>query len=44
MAEGRLRLHGWTFDMKHGQICAYVPAQDAFDPLTLELAARLQGG
>jgi carbonic anhydrase len=44
VAEGRLRLHGWTFDMKHGQIYAYVPAQDAFDPLTLELAARLQGG
>jgi hypothetical protein len=30
--------------MKHGQIYAYVAAQDAFDPLTPELAARLQGG
>jgi carbonic anhydrase len=44
VADGRLRLHGWTFDIKHGQIDAYVAAQDAFQPLTLELAARLQGG
>jgi carbonic anhydrase len=44
VAEGRLRLHGWTFDIKQGQVYAYVPTQDAFDPLTLELAARLQGG
>jgi carbonic anhydrase len=44
VADGRLRLHGWTFDIKHGQIDAYVPAQDAFHPLTLELAERLQGG
>ena len=39
---GRLRLHGWTFDIKAGEIRAYVPEQDAFEPLTLELAARLQ--
>jgi carbonic anhydrase len=43
VADGRLRLHGWTFDIKHGQIDAYVAAQDGFQPLTLELAARLQG-
>ena len=44
VAEGRLRLHGWTFDIKRGEVHAYVPAQNAFEPLTLELAARLQGG
>jgi carbonic anhydrase len=44
VAEGRLRLHGWSFDIKQGEVHAYVPAQDAFEPLTPELAARLQGG
>jgi len=44
VAEGRLRLHGWTFELKRAEVHAYVPAQDAFEPLTLELAARLQGG
>ena len=41
---GRLRLHGWSFDLKAGEVHAYVPERDAFEPLTLELAARLQGG
>jgi carbonic anhydrase len=39
----RLRLHGWSFDIKEGEIRAYIPERDAFEPLTLELAARLQG-
>jgi carbonic anhydrase len=44
VAEGRLRLHGWSFDIGAGEAHAYVPQQDAFEPLTLELATRLQGG
>ena len=40
---GRLRLHGWSFDINQGEVHAYVPEQDAFELLTLELAARLQG-
>jgi carbonic anhydrase len=44
VADGRLRLHGWIFDIRQGEIRAYVPGRDAFEPLTLELAARLQGG
>jgi carbonic anhydrase len=40
---GRLRLHGWIFDIKQGEVHAYVSEHDAFKPLTQELAARLQG-
>jgi carbonic anhydrase len=43
VVDGRLRLHGWSFDINEGEIHAYVPERDAFEPLTLELAARLQG-
>jgi carbonic anhydrase len=43
VVDRRLRLHGWSFDIKQGEIHAYVPEHDAFEPLTLELAARLQG-
>ena len=42
--EGRLRLHGWHFDINEGNIYAYVPEEDRFQPLTVELAARLQAG
>jgi carbonic anhydrase len=44
VAAGGLRLHGWCFDLDHGEVRAYVPDDDAFQPLTLELAARLQNG
>jgi carbonic anhydrase len=44
VADGRLRVHGWSFDINEGQVHAYVPENDTFEPLTLELAARLQGG
>jgi carbonic anhydrase len=43
VVEGRLHLHGWNFDFKQGEVLAYVPAHDAFEPLTFEVAARLQG-
>jgi len=42
VADRRLRLHGWSFDINEGQVHAYVPDNDAFEPLTLELADRLQ--
>lgn len=43
VATGKLRLHGWSFDLDQGEVRAYVPADDTFEPLTLDLAARLQG-
>lgn len=43
VAAGALRLHGWSFDIKEGEVRAYVPQDGAFAPLTLELAKRLQG-
>ena len=43
VSEDRLRLHGWFFDINQGQVHAYLPERDAFEPLTPELAARLQG-
>ena len=42
VADRRLRVHGWIFDINAGRVDAYLPDQDAFAPLTLELAARLQ--
>ena len=42
VVDRRLGLHGWSFDMTAGEVHAYVPEKDAFEPLTLELAARLQ--
>jgi carbonic anhydrase len=44
VAARRMRVHGWRFDIQEGEIHVYVPAHDALEPLTLELAARLQGG
>ncbi|HYZ26022.1 MAG TPA: hypothetical protein VE597_03885 [Geminicoccaceae bacterium] len=41
-APAGLRLHGWSFDLKEGEVRAYVPQEGAFAPLTLELAERLQ--
>ena len=37
------RLRGWIFDIKQGEVHAYVAEHDAFEPLTLELVQRLQG-
>jgi carbonic anhydrase len=44
VAAGKLRLHGWSFDIDQGEVRAYVPDDDTFEPLTLELAERLQNG
>jgi carbonic anhydrase len=42
VAAGSLRLHGWSFDIKAGEVRAYVPQDGVFAPLTVELAERLQ--
>ncbi len=39
---GRLRLHGWHFDLTAGESYVYVAAEDRFIPLTVDLAAQLQ--
>ena len=41
--EERMRLHGWHFDINDGQMYVYVPEDDAFQPLTMELAEIMQG-
>lgn len=39
---GRLRVHGWRFEIKDGVMTAYVPRLDRFEPLTLDLASEAQ--
>ncbi len=39
---GRLRIHGWCFDISDGQMYVYVAEEDRFRPLTLELASEMQ--
>ncbi|WP_417449360.1 carbonic anhydrase [Kordiimonas sp.] len=41
IAAGRIRLHGWVYDIEHGEVLAYDAAADAFLPLadTAEVAA-----
>ena len=41
---GKLRIHGWNFDIRDGAMDVYVPRLDRFQPLTLELAAAMQNG
>lgn len=43
VADGRLRVHGWIFDMGEGRVDVYIPEKDAFEALTPDLASRLQG-
>ncbi len=40
--DGRLRIHGWRFDLSEGHMYVYVPAADRFEPLNMELAGQLQ--
>lgn len=42
MAEGKLRVHGWRYDLNEGTMYAYVPEEDRFQLLTPELAAKMQ--
>lgn len=41
--DGRLKLHGWHFDINDGQMHVYVPERDGFQPLTMDLAETMQG-
>jgi len=41
--DGRLRLHGWRFDLVEGNMYVYVSDHDAFEPLDMELASIMQG-
>lgn len=34
LADGRLEVHGWVFDIEHGRVIAYDPRLDRFVPLT----------
>jgi carbonic anhydrase len=43
VGDGRLRLHGWRFDLNEGNMYVYVPESDRFEPLNMELAAHMQG-
>lgn len=40
--EGKLRIHGWHFDIRDGTMYVYVPRSDRFEPLSVELASELQ--
>lgn len=40
--EHTLRLHGWHYDIYDGNMYVYVPENDRFEPLTVELAGQLQ--
>lgn len=39
---GRLRIHGWRFDLAEGNMYVYVPEEDRFTPLNMPLIERLQ--
>lgn len=39
IAAGRIRLHGWIYDIEHGEILAYDEKEDAFAPLAETLKA-----
>jgi carbonic anhydrase len=43
IADGRLRVHGWIFDLTDGRVDVYMPEKDAFEALTPDLAIQLQG-
>ena len=39
---GKLRIHGWSFDIRDGNMYAYGPRSGRFEPLTMELADEMQ--
>jgi carbonic anhydrase len=39
----RLRIHGWRFDLNEGNMYVFVPENDRFEPLDMDLAAKMQG-
>jgi carbonic anhydrase len=42
LAEGTLRIHGWYFDINDGEMYVYVPDEDRFRPLTIDIVSELQ--
>ena len=40
---GRLRIHGWRFDLNEGNMYVYVPQSDRFEPLDIDLAQHMEG-
>jgi carbonic anhydrase len=38
----KLRIHGWYFDIDDGEMYLYVPEEDRFRPLTLDIVSDLQ--
>jgi carbonic anhydrase len=38
----RLRIHGWRFDLNDGNMYAFVPERDRFEPLDMNLATKMQ--
>lgn len=39
----RLRIHGWRFELTEGNMYAYVPETDSFEPLSMDLVESMQG-
>jgi carbonic anhydrase len=42
VADGRLRIHGWRFELSEGNMYVYVPEDDRFVPLNMPLIERMQ--
>jgi carbonic anhydrase len=43
ITEGRLRIHGWRFELSEGIMYVYVPDDDRFEPLNVRLINDMQG-
>jgi carbonic anhydrase len=43
VTEGRLSIHGWRFELSEGTMYVYVPEDDRFEPLNVELIDQMQG-
>jgi carbonic anhydrase len=43
ITEGRLRIHGWRFELSEGVMYVYVPDDDRFEPLDVGLINDMQG-
>lgn len=42
IVDGRLRIHGWRFDMTEGAMYVYVPEADRFEKISADLISQLQ--
>ena len=41
IASGRLRIHGWRFDLSDGNMYVYVPETDRFERMNMELVSQM---